>query len=92
MIYLLDVNALVALGHLQHQFHDRVTAWIHAEGYPPMLTCSITELGFVRVLAQTTKKYSVTDAQEFLLRLQIKTERRSLCLVADSDDISLLPE
>ena len=26
MIYLLDVNALVALGFLNHEFHDRVAA------------------------------------------------------------------
>ena len=28
MKYLLDVNALVALGFLQHQFHERVAAWV----------------------------------------------------------------
>ena len=29
MRYLLDVNALVALGFLEHQFHDWVTNWIN---------------------------------------------------------------
>ncbi len=27
MIYLLDVNALVAFGHTEHQFHARVVEW-----------------------------------------------------------------
>jgi hypothetical protein len=31
MIYLLDVNALVALGIMQHQFHERVTTWVQTE-------------------------------------------------------------
>ena len=28
MRYLLDVNALVALGFLQHEFHERVAGWV----------------------------------------------------------------
>jgi len=28
MIYLLDVNALVALGFIHHEFHNRVAAWV----------------------------------------------------------------
>jgi len=30
MKYLLDVKALVALGFLEQQFHNRVTNWINA--------------------------------------------------------------
>jgi len=29
MKYLLDVNGLVALGFLQHEFHERVASWVH---------------------------------------------------------------
>jgi len=28
MTYLLDVNALVALGFLQHEFYGRVASWV----------------------------------------------------------------
>jgi predicted nucleic acid-binding protein len=28
MKYLLDVNALVALGFLEHEFHERVARWV----------------------------------------------------------------
>ena len=51
MKYLLDVNALIALGFVNHQFHARIVAWLHGEKNPAILTCSITELGFVRILA-----------------------------------------
>lgn len=52
MTYLLDVNALVALGFAHHEFHDRVAGWVRAQRFPPLATCSITELGFVRVMVQ----------------------------------------
>ncbi len=29
MTYLLDVNALLALGFLQHEFHVRVASWVN---------------------------------------------------------------
>ena len=31
MMYLLDVNALVALGFQQHEFHRLVALWVRAE-------------------------------------------------------------
>ena len=70
MRYLLDVNALVALGLRNHEFHNRVARWLKAEQFPPVATCSITELGFVRVLAQASAYgLSVADARAVLLRL-----------------------
>jgi predicted nucleic acid-binding protein len=57
MKYLLDVNALVALGFLQHEFHGRTANWVRRlaqKGVPELATCSITELGFVRVLMQAS--------------------------------------
>jgi predicted nucleic acid-binding protein len=37
VIYLLDVNALIAAGYAQHLFHSRMAAWIerdHPESIP----------------------------------------------------------
>ena len=74
MRYLLDVNALVALGFLQHEFHERVAAWVRAsvvKGSVEMATCSITELGFVRVLVQAPQYgFAVSQARDLLLRLK----------------------
>jgi predicted nucleic acid-binding protein len=91
MNYLLDVNALVALGFNQHEFHSRMAAWIQAEKFPPLATCSITELGFVRVLAQAPGYgFSVIQARTLLLRLK-KTRSLTHAFISDDHDISHLP-
>jgi len=44
--YLLDVNALLALGLHEHEFHARLARWVAALGTADGLTtCAITELG-----------------------------------------------
>lgn len=48
MSHLLDVNALIAMGYKKHEFHRRVTLWAKGKN---LLTCSISEIGFVRVLS-----------------------------------------
>ena len=91
MNYLLDVNALVALGFSHHEFHARMAAWIKTEKFPPLATCSITELGFVRVLAQAPGYgFSVTQARTVLLRLK-KSRALSHTFFLDDHDISHLP-
>ena len=91
MRYLLDVNALVALGIFHHGFHDRVNAWITSQEGAHWLTCSITELGFVRVTAQTPD-YGFTVQQARTLLLGLKTNSRlALTLLPDGNDISSLP-
>jgi predicted nucleic acid-binding protein len=77
MTYLLDVNALVALGLLEHEFHQRVTSWtqvILQSDTSELATCSITELGFVRILSQAPQ-YGLTTQEArhlcFALREQI---------------------
>jgi uncharacterized protein len=89
MKYLLDVNALIALGFADHEFHSRVTAWIRTQKRPRLLTCSITELGFVRVLAQTTA-YAVLEAKDLLLQLKRNSALR-LEFISDGNDIHSLP-
>lgn len=91
MTFLLDVNALVALGFAHHEFHDRVAQWIKAQKFPPLATCSITELGFVRVLAQApVYGFTVAEARGVLLRLKKSTIVPFLFL-PDGHDISHLP-
>ncbi len=95
MIYLLDVNSLLALGVIHHEFHSRVTAWLArltAKGIPDLATCSITELGFVRVLSQAQQySFSVVQARELLL--QLKATRSIRCsFIPDGNDISCLPK
>jgi hypothetical protein len=92
MRYLLDVNALVALGVVHHEFHDRVAAWVRAQQLPALATCSITELGFVRVVAQAPDYgFTVAQARTLLLRLK-KAKASPFAFIADGRDISNLPE
>ncbi len=94
MRYLLDVNALVALGFLEHQFHNRVANWINdliSKGVAEVASCSITELGFIRVLAQAPQyDVSVEQARILLTRLKIKKTLKFI-FVVDDQEVSKLP-
>ncbi|MGB7023599.1 MAG: PIN domain-containing protein [Candidatus Acidiferrales bacterium] len=94
MRYLLDVNTLLALVVLEHEFHARVASWVKrlgASGVPELATCSITELGFVRVLGQA-QQYgsSVAQARELLLKVKNSDGIRWI-FISDDRDISHLP-
>jgi len=53
VIYLLDVNVLLALCYIPHTLHAKTVTWLSKLGMTEQLfrlaTCSITELGFIRV-------------------------------------------
>lgn len=49
MTYLLDVNVLLALFDPVHEHHEAAHRWF--EGEKKWASCSITELGFLRILA-----------------------------------------
>jgi uncharacterized protein len=95
MRYLLDVNSLLALVVLEHEFHARVASWVKglsADGVPELATCSITELGFVRVLGQAHQYgLSVTQARELLLKVKDSNGMRWI-FIPDDRDISHLPK
>jgi uncharacterized protein len=92
MTRLLDVNALVALGFSQHEHHDRVSLWV--SGLPEkdsFATCSITELGFVRVLNQVPQyRVPIADACELISRLR-KNRKRRFVFIADDHGAAELP-
>lgn len=94
MKYLLDVNALLALGIGEHEFHDRVANWVvnlASSSDLEIVTCSITELGFVRIVAQTALHgYTVEDAKGLLKQLKSK-HSEMLSFLADAQDITHLP-
>jgi predicted nucleic acid-binding protein len=91
MTYLLDVNTLVALGFAQHEFHDRVACWLRSQQFPPLATCSITELGFIRVLAQApVYGFTIAQARTLLLRLK-EADVSRFTFIPDDHDVSHLP-
>ena len=92
--YLLDVNALVALGLREHLFFERVVAWVQEldPQTDQFATCAITELGFIRVLTQPATPYalSVVEAKTALHRLKA-SGNIPFTFVADDQDASKLP-
>ena len=94
MRYLLDVNVLVALCVETHEFHSRVSRWIdnniHSTGME-FLTCSITELGYLRVLAQTpVYSFTIEHGRQFLAQLKSSTLVRCKSL-DDTNGAAQLP-
>ena len=94
MRHLLDVNTLLALAVLEHEFHARVASWVERlsiSGVPELATCSITELGFVRVLGQA-QQYgsSIAQARELLLKVK-NSDGIRWTFIPDDRDISHLP-
>jgi predicted nucleic acid-binding protein len=64
---------------------------VKAQEFPALATCSITELGFVRVLSQApVYGLTVADARNALLRLK-RSKVVLFTFVADDHDISHLP-
>jgi len=86
MKFLLDVNILVALGSDQHEHHRRALEWVTSMDRPTLATCSITELGFVRVSSGISAHAStVSLAKEALVQLK---QISSLHFVFLPDDVS----
>lgn len=74
MTYLLDVNALLALGHGAHVHHVRVAKWVSALSSDHVLaTSSITELGFVRIAPQARLSPHLAAARQLLAQLRAST-------------------
>jgi uncharacterized protein len=91
MRYLLDVNALIALCIVRHEFHGRVLKWVHSEMDASFLTCSITELGFVRIASRIPSyQFTVKQAKDLLLELKTRGTF-SVEFIADTNDSSRLP-
>ncbi|MEO5858228.1 MAG: hypothetical protein ABIR33_04680 [Pyrinomonadaceae bacterium] len=88
MRYLLDVNALIALGIDHHIFHTRVENWVASfskEGIPKMATCCVR-------IASQVHTYSISLAQaKTLLKEMKKAARFDFRFIPDGNDISRLP-
>jgi predicted nucleic acid-binding protein len=91
VIYLLDVNALIGLSFRKHGFHRRVEKWVKTCSADSFATCPITELGFVRILAQHTDyDMTVETAREHLEIWKIALHDR-LVFLADGLGARHLP-
>jgi predicted nucleic acid-binding protein len=92
MRYLLDVNALIALAHTGHVFHTKASKWFlsvaaAARGFH---TCSITEIGFVRVSVFTGLQSDIVTAKQALDALKSSSKIR-FELISDDVGVAQLP-
>ena len=92
MRYLLDVNALIALAHTGHSLHAKAISWYlsvmnSATGFH---TCSITELGFVRVSVATGLQPDIEGAKQALDALKSSSKVR-FELIPDAIGVAQLP-
>jgi toxin-antitoxin system PIN domain toxin len=53
VIYLLDVNLLIALCDDHHTHHDAASAWFESEKVRRWATCPLTQNGFVRITSKS---------------------------------------
>ena len=92
MTWLLDVNALIAALLDTHEHHQRLSAWIRSLPREEALaTCSITELGYVRVLHQAPQyRVEVRDSVKTLARFHKQSKLRVI-LLSDGLGGSKLP-
>ena len=91
MRYLLDVNALIALAHTGHSLHAKAIGWYRsalasATGFH---TCSITELGFVRVSVVTGLQPDIAGAKQALGALKSSSKVRFELISDDLSDAQL---
>jgi predicted nucleic acid-binding protein len=92
MRYLLDVNALIAFGVIQHVFHQRIVDWVAINRSSIFLTTPITEIGFVRVVANVPiYQLNVVQAKSLLVEMKENPDQ-PLAFQADEIEISSLPD
>lgn len=92
MRYLLDVNVLLALAHTGHTLHPKAIGWYAsvAKSATGFHTCSITELGFVRISIVTGLQSDIESAKQALDALKSSSKVR-FELVSDDLGVSQLP-
>jgi predicted nucleic acid-binding protein len=92
MRYLLDVNALIALAHTGHSLHNKAIHWYLRvlESATGFHTCSITELGFVRVAVATGLQADIEAAKQALDALKSSSKVR-FELIPDDIGVMQLP-
>jgi predicted nucleic acid-binding protein len=92
MKYLLDINTLIALAHTGHSLHRKALTWYQSvtQTAAGFCTCSITELGFVRVSVATGLQLDIESAKRALAALKASS-KIPFDLIADDLGAAHLP-
>jgi predicted nucleic acid-binding protein len=91
--YLFDINALLALAHQNHADHQKAGLWFQsvAPVAVKFFTCSITELGFVRVSVQAGLEPDVGSAQRTLAAFK-QSSSPTFELCTDAIGVAVMPK
>ena len=96
MIYLLDVNVLVALFDGRHPNHEAAHEWFGKTGVRGWASCPLTELGLVRVLSHPSYpsvRGTVSDVSQRLGHLRAQRGHHGWpCDVSLNDSKLFAPE
>ena len=68
-VALLDINILTALLWPTHEHHDVAHRWFGGRGDAPWATCSLTQLGFVRIVSNPAFSRDALSPMEALALL-----------------------
>jgi uncharacterized protein len=81
--YLLDVNALIALGWPSHEHHERMLRWFKAHARQGWATTALTQAAFVRIISRPAfsgRALSINEIAEVLLHNTAHPGHRFLAL------------
>jgi uncharacterized protein len=90
-MYLMDVNALLALSVREHEFHSRTAFWVKKlPATDSLASCAITELGLLRVLLQVSWfGFSMAQGKRLLGELKNAEDLRWLFLEDNRSAVEL---
>lgn len=82
MSFLLDANALIALGWPLHEHHERMLKWFERGASAGWATTAFTQAAFVRVmlLPNSPRRLAVSDVAGLLLRNTAHPNHRLLTM------------
>ena len=83
MSFLLDANALIALGWPAHEHHERMIRWFKRHAGEGWATSALTQAAFVRIISQPAfagRAVDINEVAELLLRNTAHPQHRFLSL------------
>ena len=88
MAFLLDVNVLIARIDPRHENHQRVVRWEYDNAFEQLVTCPLTQNGFVRIYGHPGYPDGPGSPAEALVELRHLLSLRTHRFIGDSLSLS----
>jgi toxin-antitoxin system PIN domain toxin len=89
LIWLFDVNVLIAIVDPAHVFHTTIHGWLQRRGKATWSSCAITENGMIRVLSQPAYRGISRTPSEVIALLRTMKQSRSWTHTFWADEYSV---